>query len=87
MENTARGRLAIVAPVSGIVATQQIKAGQAVQSGQPIVSVLPGDGRLEAELLVPSRAVGFIEPDDKVLLRYQAYPYQKFGHHEGRVSR
>jgi len=87
VENTARGRLAIVAPVSGIVALQQIKAGQAVQSGQPIMSVLPGDGRLEAELLVPSRAVGFIEPDDKVLLRYQAYPYQKFGHHEGRVSR
>nr|WP_312131206.1 HlyD family efflux transporter periplasmic adaptor subunit [Stenotrophomonas pavanii] len=87
VENTARGRLAIVAPVSGVVATQQIKAGQAVQSGQPIMSILPGDGRLEAELLVPSRAVGFIEPDDKVLLRYQAYPYQKFGHHEGRVSR
>ncbi|HEL7752325.1 TPA: HlyD family efflux transporter periplasmic adaptor subunit [Stenotrophomonas maltophilia] len=87
VENIARGRLAIVAPVSGIVASQQIKAGQAVQSGQPIMSVLPGDGHLEAELLVPSRAVGFIEPDDKVLLRYQAYPYQKFGHHEGRVSR
>jgi membrane fusion protein len=36
---------------------------------------------------VPSRAVGFIEPGDTVLLRYQAYPYQKFGHQTGRVAR
>ena len=49
--------------------------------------MLPGDGALEAELLVPSRAIGFIEPGDKVLLRYQAYPYQKFGHHLGHVAR
>jgi membrane fusion protein len=36
---------------------------------------------------VPSRAIGFIEPGDKVLLRYRAFPYQKFGHHTGRVAR
>lgn len=87
VETLARGELAITAPVSGIVATQLFKPGQAVQAGQPLMSVLPGDGSLEAELLVPSRAIGFIEPGDAVLLRYQAYPYQKFGHHQGRVAR
>ena len=87
VELQARGELAITAPVAGVVATQLFKPGQAVQAGQPLMSVLPGDGTLEAELLVPSRAIGFIEPGDKVLLRYQAYPYQKFGHHQGRVAR
>jgi membrane fusion protein len=87
VETQARGALAVVAPVSGVVATQLFKPGQAVQAGQPLLSVLPGDGTLEAELLVPSRAIGFIEPGDDVLLRYQAYPYQKFGHHRGRVAR
>lgn len=87
VETVARSELAIFAPSSGIISAQQIKPGQAVQSGQSIMSVLPGDGELEAELLIPSRAIGFIEPNDKVLLRYQAYPYQKFGHHEGHVSR
>ena len=87
VEVMARGELAIVAPVSGVVATQMLKPGQAVQAGQALISVLPGDGRLEAELLVPSRAIGFIEPGDAVLLRYQAYPYQKFGHHRGTVAR
>lgn len=87
LETRARGALTVNAPVGGLVATQLAKPGQAVQAGQPILTVLPADARLEAELLVPSRAIGFIEPGDQVLLRYQAYPYQKFGHQQGRVKR
>ncbi|MGY1426206.1 HlyD family secretion protein [Lysobacter sp. A289] len=86
VETQARGALVLRAPVSGIVATQLAKPGQAVQAGQPLLSLLPGDGTLEAELLVPSRSIGFIEPGDSVLMRYQAYPYQKFGHHQGQVT-
>ena len=87
VQTQAQGALAVSAPVGGVVATQLVKPGQAVQAGQPLLSLLPGDGRLEAELLVPSRAIGFIEPGDSVLLRYQAYPYQKFGHQRGTVGR
>jgi membrane fusion protein len=87
LEAEARGALAVTAPVTGVVATQLVKAGQAVQAGQPLLNVLASDGTLEAELLVPTRAIGFIEPGDHVLLRYQAYPYQKFGHQQGTVVR
>jgi membrane fusion protein len=87
VETEARGALAVGAPVSGVVATQLVKLGQTVQSGQPLLVLLPGDGSLEAELFVPSRAIGFIAPGDKVLLRYEAYPYQKFGHQVGFVER
>jgi membrane fusion protein len=87
VQTQAQGALAINAPVSGTIATQLVKLGQAVQAGQPLMSLLPGDGALEAELLVPSRAIGFIETGDKVLLRFQAYPYQKFGHQLGHVTR
>src|SRR5690606_12140661 len=71
----------------GMVATLLAKRGQSVQAGQPLAILLPDDSRLEAELLVPSRAIGFIEEGDAVLLRYQAFPYQKFGHQQGRVAR
>lgn len=47
---------------------------------------MPGNSRLQADLLVPSRAIGFIAPGDQVMLRYQAYPYQKFGHQRGTVA-
>ena len=82
----AQGELSVTSPVTGIVANQLVKVGQAVQAGQPILSVLPGDGMLQAELLVPSRAIGFVEPGDHVFLRYQAYPYQKFGLQRGKVE-
>ncbi len=87
VQTQASGALLVKAPVSGVVATQIVKPGQAVQAGQPLLSLLPGDGKLEAELLVPSRAIGFIAPGDTVLLRYQAFPYQKFGHQRGQVAR
>ncbi|MGN6513997.1 MAG: HlyD family secretion protein [Lysobacteraceae bacterium] len=87
IETEARGQLSISAPLDGVVATWFAKPGQAVEAGKPLLSVLPGDGRLEAELLVASQAIGFIEPGDRVLLRYQAYPYQKFGHQAGTVTR
>lgn len=87
VETAARAQSVIVAPVAGTVATLLGQSGQAVQAGQSLLSVLPAASALEAHLLVPSRAVGFIEPGDNVLLRYQAFPYQKFGHHEGKVER
>ena len=86
VETRARSAMTVNAPVSGTISAQLVKPGQAVQAGQALLSLLPGDTGLEAELLVPSRAIGFIEPGDRVQLRYQAYPYQKFGHHEGRVA-
>ncbi|HHW4680737.1 MAG TPA: HlyD family efflux transporter periplasmic adaptor subunit, partial [Xylella taiwanensis] len=87
VETEARGALSVVSPIDGIVATQIVKPQQTVQAGQPMLSLLPVNGELEAELLLPSRAIGFIEQGDEVRLRYQAYPYQKFGHQRGRVSR
>ena len=87
VQQEANGELLVRAPLAGLVANRFIEPGQAVQAGQPVMSLLPKGSRLQAQLLVPSAAVGFIEPGDRVLLRYQAYPFQKFGHHGGRVIR
>ncbi|MCO5735452.1 MULTISPECIES: HlyD family efflux transporter periplasmic adaptor subunit [Stenotrophomonas maltophilia group] len=71
---------------SGVVAALFVKAGQMVSAGQPMVTILPGDAKLQAQLLIPSRAIGFIAPGNRVILRYEAFPYQKFGQQYGRVS-
>lgn len=86
IETVARGEQSVQSPLAGVVANLQVKAGQSVGAGQVLASVIPGDGRLEVELQVPSRGVGFIAPGDGVLLRYDAYPYQKFGHQRGKVK-
>ncbi|SUB32040.1 putative bacteriocin/pheromone secretion membrane fusion protein [Neisseria gonorrhoeae] len=41
-----------------------------------LLSIVPEQTELVANLYIPSKAVGFIKPKDKVVLRYQAYPYQ-----------
>lgn len=87
VQEEANGQLSIRAPLDGMVANRLIEPGQAVTAGQPILSLLPQGSQLQAQLFVPSSAVGFIEPGDRVLLRYQAFPYQKFGHHGGSVIR
>ena len=86
LELLANNEHAVRAPVAGQVAALLIKSGQSAQAGQFLASLLPGDGRLEAELLAPSRAIGFVAPGDQVRLRYQAFPFQKFGHQPGQVS-
>ncbi len=83
----ADGELLLRAPVAGLVANRLVEAGQAVQPGQPVLSLLPKGSELRAQLLVPSSAIGFVKSGDRVLLRYQAYPYQKFGVQEGTVIR
>lgn len=87
IDHEAAGERLLRAPVAGLVAHRMIEPGQAVQPGQPLLSLLPRTSRLQARLQVPSRAIGSIAPGDRVLLRYAAYPHQKFGHHGGRVLR
>jgi membrane fusion protein len=47
------------------------------------MSLVPAGSKLEAHLFSPSRSIGFLKPGQRVLLRYEAYPYQKFGNYEG----
>ncbi|KFN51304.1 HlyD family secretion protein [Arenimonas composti] len=86
-DTAARAEAVIVAAADGSIATRLVEPGQAVLAGQPLLALLPADATLEAHLAVPSRAVGFVAPGDRVLLRYDAFPYQKFGQHPGTVLR
>lgn len=84
-ENEARREILVSAPVDGVVAALAVEVGQTIAPGATLASMLPQGAQLEAEIYVPSRSIGFVKPDMPVLLRYQAYPYQKFGQHSARV--
>ncbi|MDD5329949.1 MAG: HlyD family efflux transporter periplasmic adaptor subunit [Sulfuricella sp.] len=84
-ESEAKRRLVITAPESGTATAVVAEVGQMEDGSRPLVSVVPGGARLQAHLYAPSKAVGFIKPGDTALMRYQAYPYQKFGHARGTV--
>lgn len=89
IENEGRQLLIIRAPRSGIVTTITNSTGQSIGAGQVLATIVPADSSqnssLEVHLYAPSRTVGFIEPGQRVYIRYQSFPYQKFGLHEGKI--
>ncbi len=84
-ENEARQRIVVRAPQDGVVTGVLAVAGQTVTPGVALASLLPAGAKLQAQLFAPSSAVGFVRPEQKVQLRYAAFPYQKFGHQTGAV--
>lgn len=82
----ARRRILIGAPSAGTISALQVHPGSNASTATPLLSILPADSKLEAQLFTPSRSIGFVRAGQKVLLRYQAYPYQKFGHHAGTIK-
>lgn len=75
----------IRASKSGYISTINVDIGQQVEPSKLLLSIVPEQTELVANLYIPSKAVGFIKSKDKVVLRYQAYPYQKFGHATGEI--
>ncbi len=85
-ESEARRAIEVRAPERGILTSIRAQAGQTVAAGASLLTLLPSDGRLQANLYVDSSAIGFIEPGATVMLRYAAFPFQRFGLYGGRVT-
>jgi membrane fusion protein len=85
-EHEGRSRVLVAAPIAGTVTALTLETGQTVPGGAPLATVLPTGSRLEARLLVPSRAIAFVAVGQQVLLRVDAFPYQKFGQVEAVVT-
>lgn len=75
-------------PLAGTVTTLQAREGQWISANMPnvpLMAILPKNAIMQAELFVPSRAIGFITPKQTVRIRYDAFPYRRFGIYEGKV--
>ena len=85
-EVEGKSRVVITAQQSGQATLVVAEIGQWVDGSKQLMSLIPAKSGLEARLYAPSSAIGFVHVGDRVLLRYQAFPYQKFGLHEGKVK-
>lgn len=84
-ENEARRSFELRAPKSGYVGMIMVKNGQMLTAGQSAIAVLPSNSELVARIMVNTQSIGFIQPGQRVVLRYKAFPYQKFGQQYGKV--
>ncbi len=85
-EHESRRLSVLTSPVTGIVAAVEVHPGDTIAPRQLLMTVLPEDMDLAAEIYVPSRAAGFVQRGQKVRISYDAFPPQKFGTFEGRIE-
>lgn len=90
-EHQARTQIIVTAPVAGTITAVAAQTGQNLAGSALLATLLPVDAQgqsnaLEAHFYATTRQAGFVEKGQTVLLRYAAYPYQKFGMGNGEVT-
>jgi hemolysin D len=78
--------LELKAPQAGIVkdlATHTV--GTVVSTGTVLLSIVPEQEPLVAEVLIRNDDVGFVHPHQKVKIKLAAYPFQKYGLLDGKI--
>jgi hemolysin D len=79
--------LELKAPQDSVVkdlATHSI--GAVVAPGTVLVTLVPKDDALSAEVWVANDDIGFVRPGQAVKLKFAAFPFQKYGMAEGTVK-
>jgi len=77
----------LTAPVDGIVQNVATHTqGAIVPAGTVVLSVVPSDDPLKAEVLVDNKDVAHIEPGMPVRVKVSSYEFQKYGMLDGRVE-
>lgn len=84
-EISGRRAYVIRAPTQGRVSMLQATIGQFADPRQLQMEIVPTDSVLRADLFVPTRAIGFVQPGQEIRILYDAFPYQQFGAYRGRV--
>jgi multidrug efflux pump subunit AcrA (membrane-fusion protein) len=78
--------LAVTAPCRGTVLRLAVSAaGALVREGDTVSEIACAGTRLQAEFMVPQSGLPQVRPGQQVKLRYDAFPYQRYGVRFGKL--
>lgn len=81
------GLLEIKAPNDGIVKDLNVTTkGAVVQAGALLLSLVPKEEPVQAEVILSNEDVGFVSVGQKVQIKVATYPFQKYGLLQGKVA-
>jgi HlyD family secretion protein len=70
----------VVAPVNGIVLQVADRSvGSVLREAETLMTMVPDGATLYVEANVPSRDVSYVKVGDKVRVKLETYPFQRFG--------
>lgn len=70
---------------SVVLSVARVSPGSVMQSGEQLITLVPKDAPLEAEVNVPGAEAGYIHPGDPVNLKLDTLPYTQYGTVSGTV--
>ncbi len=79
-------RTVVKAPLSGYV--QQLvyhTKGGVVETAKPIMNLVPEDYKLEADVMILNKDIGFVRPEQNVEIKIDSFPFTKYGTIKGKV--
>lgn len=80
-------RMTLSSPIDGTVQQLAVTTiGQVVTAGQPLLVVVPSEGPIEVEALVPNKDIGFIAAGQQAVVKVDAFPFTRYGTIEGTVT-
>ncbi len=81
-----RTMVALTAPADAVVLDlAQRSVGSVVREAEPIVTLVPLNVPLEAEVSVNSRDIGRVSVEEPARIKFDAFPFQKYGTATGSV--
>jgi len=85
-EVSGRDSYVVRAPIGGEVALLEASVGQPAEPKRLQAEIVPKDHRLLAEAFVPAHSIGQVQTGQSVRIRYDTFPYQKYGVFKGTVT-
>lgn len=76
----------VKSPVDGIVTNVFYKQGQIAGASKSLLQIIPDNSILVARLYVPSKDIGFLKKGAQVIIKYDAYPSQRFGFYKAFIK-
>jgi len=83
----SNGLYAIQSPIDGVVSSRQVSEGSGIAANIPLMSILHEESTMMVKLAVSSRSIGFIRIGQNVRIKYDAFPYQRYGSYMGVVEK
>ena len=76
----------LLSPRDGVVAASSCRVGEHAKASDILLTVLPTDSELVAEVLIPPAAVGLVSEGQQAILRFDVLPYENTGIAHGVVT-
>jgi HlyD family secretion protein len=62
-----------------VLSIAKVSVGSVLQSGQHFITLVPSDAPLEIEADIPAAENGYVHVGDKVAIKFETFPFTRFG--------